>query len=107
MHACIPARRRGRLVEPPRLRPKLRCLPWKTTKALELNTCRESCLSNFFNTMLSQVLTLSDGTLSGLGKNHKSALNMRCHQRHFPKSAVMMARVAWVRVDPALPMALL
>jgi hypothetical protein len=24
MHACIPARRRGRLVEPPRLRPKLR-----------------------------------------------------------------------------------
>ena len=40
MHACIPARRRGRLVEQPRLRPKFRCLPWKTTNlapsALEL-----------------------------------------------------------------------
>jgi hypothetical protein len=46
----------------------------------------------------------------GTHKNKESALMkslMRCHQRHFPWSAVMMARVAWVRVDPALPMALL
>ena len=44
MHACSypPARRRGLLVEPPRLRPKLRCMPAEdnqsSAKALELTT---------------------------------------------------------------------
>jgi hypothetical protein len=42
---------------------------------------------------VSQVLTPLGTLSSGLGRqNHQSAL-MRCHQRHFPGSAVMMARL--------------
>ena len=79
MHTSPPARPASRAAAPS---PKVALLALEdnqsSAEALELNTCRESCLSNFFNTMLSQVLTLSDGTLSGLGKNHKSAHNPSC-----------------------------
>jgi hypothetical protein len=70
-------------------------------KVAQGHTCRESRACRISTRRWGVAGADPLGTLSsGLGRqNHQSAL-MRCHQRHFPWSAVMMARVAWKRVDP-------
>jgi len=70
-------------------------------KVAQGHTCRESRACRISTRRWGVAGADPLGTLSsGLGRqNHQSAL-MRCHQHHFPWSAVMMARVAWKRVDP-------